>query len=94
MTKQEFLAAVGSRLNGLAQEDIKKSLAFYGELIDDHMEEGLREEEAVATLGSVEDVASAILLDMPLPKLVKARMKPSHSLRAWEIVLLAPHQGL
>ena len=47
------------------------------------------ETEAVASLGSVVAAAEQILLDMPLPKLVKARVKPKRKLRAWEIVLIA-----
>ena len=56
--------------------------------IDDQMEEGIPEADAVASLGSVVAVAEQILLDMPLPKLVKARVKPKRRLRAWEIVLI------
>ena len=48
MTKQAFLAALGERLVGLPQKDIEERLTFYSEMIDDRMEEGLSEEEAVA----------------------------------------------
>ena len=37
---------------------------------------------------SVEDIASQILLETPLPKLVKAKVNPGRSLKAWEIVLI------
>ena len=62
---------------------------YYAEIIDDQMEEGIPEADAVASLGSVATVAEQILLDMPLSKLVKARVKPKRRLRAWEIVLIA-----
>lgn len=89
MNKQEFLLALRGALADLPEADIKASLDYYAEIIDDQMEEGISETDAVASLGSVVSVAEQILLDMPLPKLVKARVKPKRRLRAWEIVLIA-----
>lgn len=89
MNKQEFLLALRGALAGLSEADIRSSLDYYAEIIDDQMEEGIDEADAVASLGSVVSVAEQILLDMPLPKLVKARVKPKRRLRAWEIVLIA-----
>ena len=88
MNKQQFLAAVGTQIQSLPQSDVEKSLDYYREMIDDRMEDGLSEEEAVAALGSPEEIAEQILLETPLPKLVKAKLKPSRALKAWEIVLL------
>ena len=89
MNKQEFLLALRGGLSDLSEADIKASLDYYAEIIDDQMEEGIPEADAVASLGSVVTVAEQILLDMPLSKLVKARVKPKRRLRAWEIVLIA-----
>ena len=89
MNKQEFLLALRGALSALPEADIRASVDYYAEIIDDRMEEGIPEAEAVASLGSVVAAAEQILLDMPLPKLVKARVKPKRKLRAWEIVLLA-----
>ncbi len=88
MNKQEFLSELSSRLEGLPEEDIRKSIEYYGEMIDDRTEDGLSEEEAVAALGSVEEITAQILMDTPMPKLVKAKLRPKKSLGAWEIVLL------
>lgn len=54
MTKEQFLRAVRERLTGLPQSDIDRSLDFYSEMIDDRIDEGLSEEEAVAAMGSPE----------------------------------------
>ncbi len=89
MNKQEFLLALRGALSALPEADIRASVDYYAEIIDDRMEEGIPEAEAVASLGSVVAAAEQILLDMPLPKLVKARVKPKRKLRAWEIVLIA-----
>ena len=88
MTKKQFLAAVAGELDGLSQSDIKKSLDYYSEMIDDRMEDGLSEEEAVAAMGSVKEIAHRILTEFPLAKVIKVKHRPSRGLRAWEIVLL------
>ncbi|MBQ8403715.1 MAG: DUF1700 domain-containing protein [Clostridia bacterium] len=88
MTKKEFLAAIEQRLCGLSPSDIEKSLEYYKEMVDDYIENGKTEEEAVAAMGSVDEIVSQILMEMPLPKIVKAKAKSTRGLRAWEIVLL------
>lgn len=88
MNKQEFLAELRKGLSGLPQGDIEERLSFYNEMIDDRMEEGLSESEAVAAIGSVSEVVAQILEEIPLTKLVKEKVKPSRTLKAWEIVLL------
>ena len=45
ITKQEFLLQLREKLSGLPQADIDERVAFYGEMIDDRVEEGLTEEE-------------------------------------------------
>lgn len=88
MHKQDFLTALSDALYGLPQSDIEQSIEYYSEIIDDQMEDGISEEEAVASLGAPDAVAKQILMDTTLPKLVKAKVKPSRTLRAWEITLL------
>lgn len=88
MRKQEFLDALKSGLTGLPQEDIGERLTFYGEMIDDRMEEGLTEEEAIAAIGPVENVVNEIVAETPLTKIVKEKIKPKRQLRAWEIILI------
>lgn len=89
MDKKEFLSALEARLAGLPEADLQASLDFYAEMLDDLMEGGMTEQEAVASLGSVDAIAEEILMDTPLPKLIKAKMKPKRRMRAWEIVLIA-----
>jgi len=87
MNKNQFLIALMQKLNGLPLEDIERSVGYYSEMIDDRMEEGMSEEEAVAALGSLEDIAAQILSEIPLTKLLKKNLK-QRRLRTWEIVLL------
>ena len=89
MTKKEFLDALKAKLSGLPESDIEERLSFYSEMIDDRIEDGVGEEEAVLGIGSVDEIAAQIIADVPLTKIAKERIKPKRRLRAWEIVLLA-----
>ena len=68
MNKNEFLLKLKKGLRGLPQADIDERLTFYSEMIDDRMEEGLTETEAVEAIGSVNDVTAQILAETPLTK--------------------------
>lgn len=89
MRKQEFLDALKDRLAGLPERDVEDRLGFYREMIEDRIEEGLTEEEAVAQIGSVEEIFSQIMADIPLLRIAKEKIKPKNRMRAWEITLLA-----
>lgn len=88
MGKQEFLVQLRKGLSGLPQEDIEERLTFYSEMIDDRMEEGLSESEAVSAIGTVDAIITQILSDTPLTKLVKEKAKPKRTVKPWGIVLL------
>ena len=60
MKKREFLAVLQRSLYNLPENELKEQLSFYSEMIDDRMEEGLSEEEAVSKIGSVSDILSQI----------------------------------
>ena len=88
MTKREFLDELKKGLCGLPEEDITRSIEFYSEMIDDRIEDGRTEEEAVADIGSVKEVVSQILSEIPITKLIKEKVKKRRKLGALEIVLL------
>ncbi|MBE6686778.1 MAG: DUF1700 domain-containing protein [Ruminococcaceae bacterium] len=89
MTKKEFLCELEEALSGIPKEEREERLNFYGEMIDDRIEEGISEEEAVSDLGTVDEVVWQIIDEIPLTKIAKEKMKPKRKLKAWEIVLLA-----
>ena len=88
MNKYEFLGRLRERLAGLPPKDIEKSLDYYAEIIADRVEDGMSEEEAVAALGTLDEIVAQILEDTPLPKLVKEKVRPKRALRTWEILLI------
>lgn len=98
MRKQSFLDALKKQLWALPEADQISSLEYYAEMIDDRMEEGLTEEEAVAAVGDMEEIVEQILTETPRPPAVVEKEqyppeqpkngKKAGSLKPWIIVLL------
>ena len=90
MNKEAFLNELRSKLSGLPQEDIDERVSFYREMIEDHVEDGATEEEAVSDIGPVDEVVKTIMAEIPLTKIVKTRAKNKQkkSMPVWVIILL------
>ena len=88
MTKDEFIDQLRKNLSGLPKEEIDDRISFYEEMIDDKIQDGYKEEDVIADLGSPDKVAREIIGDVPLRKIIKERVTPKRSLKAWEIVLI------
>ncbi len=88
MTKGEFLASLRSRLTSLPQSAIDRSLAYYAEMLDDRIEDGMAEQDAVASMESVDVIAERIILETPLPTLLRERMRPKGGMTALTVTLL------
>ena len=86
MTKIQFLLSLNEKLSSLPKKELEERLTFYTEMIEDRMEEGLTEEEAVAAVGSVEEIAAQIKDEIP-PKEPPAQQK-KRAMTGWEITLL------
>lgn len=88
MNKTEFLLSLEQKLVALPQNEIEVTQGFYSEMIDDRMEDGMSEENAVAAIGDIDTIVQNTLLEMPLPTLIKAKIQPKAGLKIWEIVLI------
>ncbi len=89
MNKQAFIDALQKKLQGLPEQEVEERIAFFVEMIEDLVEDGFTEEEAVMQLDPVDKIAEQIIVDIPFGKLAKEKFKPKQKLRTWEIVLLA-----
>ena len=89
MLKQEFLDTLKKKLSELPKKDIIEHLNFYSEMIDDRIEDGISEKEAVSQIGSVDVIASQIVSDMPISKLNKENPESKKHFKVWTILLLA-----
>ena len=70
MSKEAFLYTLREKISNLPQNDIEERVAFYREMIDDRIEEGISEEDAVAAVGDVDQIAGQIMSEYPLSKLI------------------------
>ena len=84
MNKKEFLAVLRKGLGCLSYEEQDKWLDFYSEMIDDRLEDGLTEEDAVAAIGAVEAVIEQILVQSQPEK----KQKVKRELKTWQVILL------
>ena len=97
MNKQEFIKKLKEMLSDLPEKEINDRIDFYSEMIDDRIEDGLTEEQAIKDIGTVEDVAKQIIDEIPLFKIIKHKLKKSKAKNTttkrkrswWEITLLA-----
>ena len=88
MTKQLFLDQIAARLSTLPYQEVSERLSFYGEMIDDRIEDGMSEAEAITAIGSVDSVTAQILADISLIRIAKEKIKARRTRKRWETVLL------
>ena len=88
MRKQDFIKELRLNLSFLPKEEIEDRISFYSELIDDKIEEGVKEEDAIKSIGSIDEIINQIIDEMPLSKIAKDKIKPKRKLRGLEIALI------
>ena len=75
MNKLQFLSALRECLTGFPPEEAERTLAFYAEGIDDRVEDGIPEEEAVAAMGSPETIAQELAATLPFGTIMRERVR-------------------
>ena len=91
MSRDAFIGELRHRMVGLPQEAVDRTVEYYSELIADSMEDGLSEAEAVARLGSIDEIVANVVRDTPLTQIVQTRVQEKKAKKggsAWLIVLL------
>ena len=96
MDKFEFITELRAKLWALPEEDKQRSVDYYSEMIDDRMEDGLSEAEAVAAIGDLDEIVEQITAESPRPPAaVKAEPEEKNPkqvkqrrMEPWMIVLL------
>lgn len=77
MNKAEFLKELKNKISDMPYSEVEKTLSFYTESIDDRMEDGMSEEEAVSRLGDIDTIAKEIRADLPITTLIGKKVKQS-----------------
>ena len=88
MRKQDFIKELRLNLSFLPKEEIDDRISFYSELIDDKIEEGVKEEDAIKSIGSIDEIINQIIDEMPLSKIAKDKIKQKRKLNGLEIALI------
>lgn len=88
MKREQFLDELESRLQGLPKAEIEERINFYDEMIQDMIEEGKTEEEAVASFGGVDEVVLTIAGKTKMTSLVKERIRPKKRISGFGIFLI------
>ena len=89
MNKREFAAELSRLIGALSDDDRQKSVDYYLEMIDDRMEDGMTEEDAVADIGTPAEIAVQILSEAPQhPYGMPKYEEPKRQLQGWELALL------
>ncbi len=88
MNKRDFIAALRRRLSGLPTQELAERLEFYSEMIDDRMEEGLTEEDAVREIGTLDEVADRIREEIGADELLSEHEVEMKGLGRGQLALL------
>lgn len=87
MTKKVFLTELKKKLGKLPKSEVKERLSFYSEIIDDKIEEGFSEEDAVADVGGIDEIAKLILSEKSID-IIADTVQTKKYVSPWQIVLL------
>ena len=74
MNKENFILELKKSLSELPEKEVDERIAFYTEMLDDRIEEGLSEEEAVAAVGTVDEIVAQIIAETPLVRVAKEKL--------------------
>ena len=63
MNKKEFIEELCKKLRLAPADEAEKTVNYYAEAIDDRIEDGMTEEEAVAAIGNIDDIVREVIGD-------------------------------
>lgn len=84
MNKEKFYQSLKNRLKNFDKSEAKSIIEYFDEIIDEKMENGYTEEEAISSLGNVDDIIRAIKTDLVIKR---SSDKKTNSLRNFLIIL-------
>lgn len=89
MNKNDFTEKLRKKLSSLPEKERNESINFYSEMIDDLIEDGLTEEEALLKIGTPQEVAYEIIKNIPLSKIINQKIKPLKPKSTQGVLLIA-----
>ena len=90
MNKQDFIKKLNDKLSDLPKKEVEDQINFYIEMIDDRIEDGMDEKEAIKDIGGVDEVYRQIVDAIPLRTIAKAKLRKKRrkARKTWATILL------
>lgn len=63
MNKQQFLTLLSKELKKTPDSEQKRIMDYYSEMIDDHIENGMTEDEAISAIGSMSEIMHSLSVE-------------------------------
>ena len=80
MNKAWFLSEIKMKMEQFPDFELQETLDYYNEIIDDKIESGMSEEEAIFSLGKVDEILKEMIYEMPITSILNSRIKPKPEL--------------
>ncbi len=77
MDKKCFLDELRKKLSFLTKDELERTIAYYNEMISDRIDAGMSEEEAVAAVGSIDEIVDSVKAEGNYPHVTKTDNKKS-----------------
>lgn len=87
MNKKDYLDRLGALLSCLPKDKRAEAVSFYEEAIDDRIEEGMSEEDAVSAMGPVGITAEMILEELPAVPRAVAKTRRKSPVLLWVLAI-------
>ena len=69
--------------------ELQETLDYYNEIIDDKIESGMSEEEAIFSLGKVDEILKEMIYEMPITSILNSRIKPKPELNKIQMFFIS-----
>ena len=89
MDRQQFIDDMRASLSGKSEQEIDARIEFYNEMVDDRIEEGFTEQEAIADIRSKDAIRSTSSAFNSKLRVIRDTKTVNRRLNAWQIVLVA-----
>lgn len=84
MNKSYFIKKIKESLRDFSKEEVQRIIEYYEELINDYIDEGYTEEEAIEQLGDIDNIIKDLKADLVIER---SSNKNTNSLKNFLIVL-------
>lgn len=68
MSKTQFFNELRISLKNFREEEVKKIIAFYDELIEEKKENGITEDDAIASFGDIKNIVNTVSADLVMER--------------------------